>query len=450
MTAPAGNPVAVAQSALPIESVPAREPGIVPSSGNDSSQPAGFGLLLASLVSDESGRSGELEGAELRPALEEELRADEGSDGVVEREVDPELTEAPGEIEDESSASLSEAANVAAEIASEPLGELGQPASRESGANGDRPEANPLRLGGEPITPRPETGAQVGLREEPSVAFAAPVAAEQDEEGAGADNRNVTRALPFRASDVGSARASEPAAPLRAPEADAERSAPESPRVEPIAPQSDRGESSASDLGRHAPASPQAVAGETAVEPTTAPVEGTGRGESAPGQGSTRALPELPASNESEIVRGARVLAREGGGTARIQLFPPELGGLEIRVAVTNRGVALRFVADRAAVAELLNHHLPELRHALQLPGLAVERVEIAHREPGLSRGDRDVGHDGSFEGPDDRGEAREDSTRDGTDSPLAEHWASPWEFPAARAAEGRALRSLGTVDLRA
>jgi hypothetical protein len=163
-----------------------------------------------------------------------------------------------------------------------------------------------------------------------------------------------------------------------------------------------------------------------------------------------RALPELPASNESEIVRGARVLAREGGGTARIQLFPPELGGLEIRVAVTDRAVQLRFVADRAAVAELLNHHLPELRQVLQLPGLAVERVEIAHREPGLSRDDRDVGHDGTFEGPDDRGGAREESSRDGAESQLTESWARPWELSAQSSAEGEVLRSLGTVDLRA
>jgi hypothetical protein len=144
------------------------------------------------------------------------------------------------------------------------------------------------------------------------------------------------------------------------------------------------------------------------------------------------------------------VLAREGGGTARIQLFPPELGGLEIRVAVNDRAVQLRFVADRAAVAELLNHHLPELRQVLQLPGLAVERVEIAHREPGLSRDDRDVGDERVFDGPDDRGEAREESTRDGADAPLAEHWAHPWELPARDATAGNGLRSLGTVDVRA
>lgn len=398
MTTPA-NMASLGQTALPVEPAPTTDPGLVPSSGSDSAEAGGFGLLLASLFSVESGRSAELEGTALQPALE-------GQDGVAEG--------SPG--------AFSEAATAVTEIAS----------------------------GREGVSARSDAAAQLGRAPEPTAALMETGSSEPDGEVAGDGNRSFAPTISGQRGGVQAPRSPEIQGELRTPEADAARGADEPHRIQPTAPQGDRGESSGQDLGRHASASAQPTEGEAPIEPAASRVEGAARSENAPTQGPVRALPELPASNEGEIVRGARVLAREGGGAARIQLFPPELGGLEIRVVVTDRAVQLRFVADRAAVAELLNHHLPELRQALQLPGLSVERVEIAHREPGLSRDDRDAGHDGSFEGPDDRGEAREESTRDGAESQLAEPWANPWELPARTLMEGEGLARLGTVDLRA
>ncbi len=102
-----------------------------------------------------------------------------------------------------------------------------------------------------------------------------------------------------------------------------------------------------------------------------------------------RALPELPVENEAEIVRQVRVLAQNGGGRAQIQLNPPELGGLSLRLMVMHDSVQLSVVAERGAVAELIARHLPELRQALEAQGLQIDHVEVDVREreePGGSR----------------------------------------------------------------
>ncbi len=94
-----------------------------------------------------------------------------------------------------------------------------------------------------------------------------------------------------------------------------------------------------------------------------------------------RALPELPVENEAEIVRQVRMLAQNGGGRAQIQLNPPELGGLSLRLTVMHDRVQLSVVAERGAVAELIARHLPELRQALQAHGLQIDHVEVEVRE---------------------------------------------------------------------
>ena len=98
-------------------------------------------------------------------------------------------------------------------------------------------------------------------------------------------------------------------------------------------------------------------------------------------QAASRPIPELTPANESEIVEGARILLRNGGGSARIHLYPPQLGGLDIKIMITEGTAQIHFLADRAAVAELIHHHLPELRSALQAQGLQLDRVEVAYRE---------------------------------------------------------------------
>jgi flagellar hook-length control protein FliK len=149
-----------------------------------------------------------------------------------------------------------------------------------------------------------------------------------------------------------------------------------------------------------------------------------------------RALPELPVENESEILRQFRVLLHEGGGRARIQLHPPQLGGLDLRITIMNDTVQLSVIADRGAVAELLSRHLPELRQALEAHGMQIDRAEVDVREQDDSRDTRS--RDSAADEHWDRGYRDAEQRRPG-DPSLPEYQLSPRHL---------ALNTLGAVDV--
>ena len=86
-----------------------------------------------------------------------------------------------------------------------------------------------------------------------------------------------------------------------------------------------------------------------------------------------------------------RLLAQAGGGRVRIDLHPPQLGGLEIRLTLLNDAIQLSVVADRGVVGDLIARHLPELRSALEAQGLHIERAEVSARDPEDRAGSRDA-----------------------------------------------------------
>ena len=85
--------------------------------------------------------------------------------------------------------------------------------------------------------------------------------------------------------------------------------------------------------------------------------------------------------NESRILAQVRMMLQEGGGTARIQLEPPQLGELKLRLTITNDSIRLSVLTEKPVVAELFTRHLPELRQALELQGLQVERADVDVRD---------------------------------------------------------------------
>ena len=117
----------------------------------------------------------------------------------------------------------------------------------------------------------------------------------------------------------------------------------------------------------HLTSAPQAQSAPQDVAPTREP----------------RALPELPVQNETEIIREARLLTQAGGGQARIQLHPPQLGELSLRIAVTDQSVSVSFVAEHAQIADVLARHLPELRQALEGMGLRIDSLQLDARTAG-------------------------------------------------------------------
>jgi flagellar hook-length control protein FliK len=104
--------------------------------------------------------------------------------------------------------------------------------------------------------------------------------------------------------------------------------------------------------------------------------------------GAPRALPELPAHGEVEVVRSVRVLAEQGGGRVTIRLDPPQLGGLSLRVVVSDGAVHVSLLADQAPVADLLARHAADLRSALEGHGLRLDRLDVGAGDVDLdSRG---------------------------------------------------------------
>ncbi len=89
---------------------------------------------------------------------------------------------------------------------------------------------------------------------------------------------------------------------------------------------------------------------------------------------------EISDDDKVDIIREARMLARAGGGEARIQLHPPQLGELSLRVTVTEHAVTVSIVAEHAQIADLMARHLPELRQALQATGLRFDNLELDAR----------------------------------------------------------------------
>jgi len=148
-----------------------------------------------------------------------------------------------------------------------------------------------------------------------------------------------------------------------------------------------------------------------AARPTTsASLDPAARAESLRSGDPTRVLPELPARNESDILEQARVLLQRRGGQAHIELHPPQLGNVGLRISVTDRTVQLEILADRMPVADLLTRHLPELQQALASQGLHVDRASVEFRDRGLDERSSTPGDPNDSR---ERGSGRGDRPRD-------------------------------------
>lgn len=92
--------------------------------------------------------------------------------------------------------------------------------------------------------------------------------------------------------------------------------------------------------------------------------------------------PASPVSVEAVPVH-VEWLAARGGGTARIELHPPDLGPLEISVSVRGQRVEVVLAAREPEAAALLQGHGESLGHSLASLDLRMERFEV--RNGGLT-----------------------------------------------------------------
>ncbi len=92
------------------------------------------------------------------------------------------------------------------------------------------------------------------------------------------------------------------------------------------------------------------------------------------------AAQRFEAARESVLKQIAFKL-HDGTSEARMQLHPPELGQLDLRLAVDAAGqTRLSVVAERPEMAALLSLHMASLTAALQAQGLTVAHAEVRSR----------------------------------------------------------------------
>lgn len=139
--------------------------------------------------------------------------------------------------------------------------------------------------------------------------------------------------------------------------------------------------------------------------------------------------PSMIAAQE-RVAAEMAALVRAGGGHAEIELSPPELGRLRLRLAVRNRVVEGSIEVENAAVKQVLENSMDRLQVSLERQGLTFERLDVrlqdSHRGHGRDeepaqppkRETRD--DDGGQAGP--RNGNREPGPR-GTGSGLVDYW---------------------------
>jgi flagellar hook-length control protein FliK len=307
-------------------------------------------------------------------------------------------TEALDDVEDPAVLELADGAGVSfvplvfPDVERDPAGERGTPAPRDESASAD-------------------DASQDGV-EAPTLPLRFATFATQPTADARAGDAALSSAETLSQSDArnDAARATEAASDAR----DAERAVRESSATNP----------------HSAAPEPSVDAALTRADAAT-PGAATSRSESAAAPGH-RVLPELPPRNESEIVDQVRFLLNRKGGQARIELHPPQLGQVGLRISVSDHAVRLEITADRVQVAELLARHLPDLQSALAAQGLQIDRAQVDLREHGA--GGRERGGD-----PGDPGTPRERGSDDDTSERQPSHARS--FLPA---------YSLGAVDVHA
>lgn len=80
----------------------------------------------------------------------------------------------------------------------------------------------------------------------------------------------------------------------------------------------------------------------------------------------------------AEILRQVRLVFAPRMEHAVIQLTPPDLGRIVVRLSVEDEGLVARVRAERRETLEALERHVPELRAALARQGIQTHRFDLA------------------------------------------------------------------------
>ncbi|MFA6109445.1 MAG: flagellar hook-length control protein FliK [Candidatus Latescibacterota bacterium] len=114
-----------------------------------------------------------------------------------------------------------------------------------------------------------------------------------------------------------------------------------------------------------------------------APTQLLERLQQAVGQERSVAFEQLARTVLPQVTRGIATLVQDGSAEMRLQLRPPELGEIELRVRATDSTVHGQVTVQQPAIKHLLESQLDRLREALAEQGLQLAGFDVGvHRDP--------------------------------------------------------------------
>lgn len=133
-----------------------------------------------------------------------------------------------------------------------------------------------------------------------------------------------------------------------------------------------------------------------AVEPTVVPVATTPAATSATVSSSSSLLVNDVAPREqhqfaNDMATHVRVLKGQGGGEAKLNLHPMELGRMSITVATEGSETKVMFVVETAQARQSVEAAMPRLREMLDQAGLSLTDSDVAERKDQPQSGDRET-----------------------------------------------------------
>lgn len=103
------------------------------------------------------------------------------------------------------------------------------------------------------------------------------------------------------------------------------------------------------------------------------------------------------AANVRNLIQGAQVLMRKGGGEMKVQMNPEGLGQVDLKVAVKEGKVDIQILADTADTKRLLEKGMGDLKASLAGHRLEVSNVKVdvsQNTDRDLSQGQSDLSRD--------------------------------------------------------
>ncbi len=108
----------------------------------------------------------------------------------------------------------------------------------------------------------------------------------------------------------------------------------------------------------------------------------------------------------ADAIDGTARLLHAAGGQGRyqatLQLEPPELGQLRVQLRMHHQAMTLRVDADNAAAGRLIGTHMSDLRDALAIHGIRVDRADVVVRSESPGQAGAHTQYGGGSTGGDD------------------------------------------------